>query len=138
MATRLGPRYRHVQTSFSTAAMTAHAVTLNVELRRPGDAMRIAHSFDPNRIPSLARRSRHLIEVARAHHQRDDRAGTYALLTPPSTPPRRPSVSTATPATYCSPSPLTRPAGYATRCARSVSGSGSNRSNPVRVRNLPS
>jgi transcriptional regulator with XRE-family HTH domain len=80
MAVRLGPRYRHVQTSFSTTLMTAHAVTLNVELRRAGDAVRTANSFDAGRIPSLPRRSRHLIEVARAHHQRDDGAGTYALL----------------------------------------------------------
>jgi transcriptional regulator with XRE-family HTH domain len=80
MAARLGPRYRHVQTSFSTAVMTAHAVTLDVELRRPGDAVRTANSFDAGSIPSLPRRSRHLIEVARAYHQRDDRAGTYTLL----------------------------------------------------------
>jgi hypothetical protein len=80
MAARLGPRYRHVQTSFSPAVLTAHAVTLDVELRRPGDAVRTANRFDPGTIPSLPRRSRHLIEVARAYHQRDDRAGTYALL----------------------------------------------------------
>jgi transcriptional regulator with XRE-family HTH domain len=80
MAQRLGPRYRHVQTSFSTAVMNAHAVTLDVELRRAGDAVRTANRFDPNGIPSRARRSRHLIEVARAHHQRGDVAATYALL----------------------------------------------------------
>lgn len=80
MARRLGPRYRHVQTSFSTAVMNAHAVTLDVELRRPGDAVRTANSFDAHEIPSLARRSRHLIEVARARHQRQERAGTYAML----------------------------------------------------------
>lgn len=80
MARRLGPGYRHVQTSFSTAVMTAHAVTLDVELRRSGDAVRTANGFDTSEIPSLPRRSRHLIEVARAHHQRQDRAGTYALL----------------------------------------------------------
>jgi transcriptional regulator with XRE-family HTH domain len=80
MAQRLGPRYRHVQTSFNTAVMTAHAITLDVELRRPGDALRTANGFDADKIPSLARRSRHLIEVARAYHQRHDRASTYAML----------------------------------------------------------
>lgn len=80
MVQRLGPRYRHVQTSFSTTVMKAHAVTLDVELRRAGDAVRTANRFDPDRIPSRARRSRHLIEVARAHHQRNDAAATYALL----------------------------------------------------------
>ncbi|MGH3800583.1 MAG: helix-turn-helix domain-containing protein [Pseudonocardiaceae bacterium] len=80
MARRLGPGYRHMQTSFSTAVMNAHAVTLDVELRRPGNAVRIANGFDAGKIPSLARRSRHLIEVARAHHQRHDAALTYAML----------------------------------------------------------
>lgn len=80
MARRLGPGCQHIQTLFSTAVMNAHAVTLDVELRRPGDAVRIANGFDANEIPSLARRSRHLIEVARAHHQRHDAASTYAML----------------------------------------------------------
>jgi Helix-turn-helix domain len=40
MADRLGLRYRHIQASFSTAVMNAHAVTLDVELRRPGVACR--------------------------------------------------------------------------------------------------
>lgn len=79
-ARRLGPGYRHVQSSFSQSVMAAHAVTLGVELRRPGEALRAADSFDPATIPSLARRSRHLIEVARAHHQRDERAATWAML----------------------------------------------------------
>jgi len=76
----LGPDYRHVQTSFSTTVMKAHATTLGVELRRSGEALRAAESFDPDAIPSLARRSRHLIEVARAHFQRDDRHAVWALL----------------------------------------------------------
>lgn len=76
----LGPGYRHVQTSFSTTVMKAHATTLGVELRRSGEALRAAESFDPDAIPSLARRSRHLIEVARAHFQRDDRHAVWALL----------------------------------------------------------
>ncbi len=80
IAGKLGPTYRHVQTSFSTAVMNAHAVTLDVELRRAGDAVRTANRFNANAIPSLARRSRHLIEVSRAHHQREDRAGAFAML----------------------------------------------------------
>jgi len=60
--------------------MGAHATTLGVELRRPGEALRAATSFDADAIPSLPRRSRHLIEVARAHHQRDEGQATYALL----------------------------------------------------------
>lgn len=60
--------------------MSAHATTLGVELRRPGEALRAANGFDADAIPSLPRRSRHLIEVARAHHQRDEGHAAYALL----------------------------------------------------------
>lgn len=80
MARRLGTGYRHVQSSFSRSVMGAHAVTLGVELQRPGEALRASESFDPDTIPSLARRGRHLIEVARAHHQRDERAAAWAML----------------------------------------------------------
>ncbi|WP_158891785.1 helix-turn-helix domain-containing protein [Amycolatopsis anabasis] len=80
IARRLGPNYRHVQSSFSPAVLKAHATTLGVELRRSGEALRQADSFDPVEIPSLARRSRHLIEVARGHFQQGDRAATWALL----------------------------------------------------------
>jgi hypothetical protein len=80
VAEQLGPEYRHTQTSFSMAVMAAHATTLGVELRQPGEALRAATALDPLSIPSLARRSRHLIEVARGHSQRGDFADAYALL----------------------------------------------------------
>ena len=79
-ADTLGPRYRHVQTSFSAPVMTAHAVTLGVELRRPGEALQAAQAFDADRITSIPRRSRHLIEVARAHDDRDESAAAFAML----------------------------------------------------------
>lgn len=79
-AQRLGPTYRHVQTSFSTSVMSAHAVTLGVELRRTGEALRAADSFDPRDIVSVPRRSRHFIEVARAHTQQGQPTAVYALL----------------------------------------------------------
>jgi hypothetical protein len=62
VAGQLGAGYRHVQTSFSQTIMGAHATTLGVELRRPGEALRAAESLDPELIPSIPRRSRHLIE----------------------------------------------------------------------------
>ncbi|AHH21977.1 putative transcriptional regulator [Nocardia nova SH22a] len=79
-ARRLGPAYRHVQTSFSAPVMSAHAVTLGVELRRSGEALRAAEGFDADRIVSVPRRSRHFIEVARAYAQRDQLAAAFALL----------------------------------------------------------
>lgn len=80
VAQRLGPGYRHIQTSFSQAVIGAHATTLGVELRRPGEALRAAASFDAAAIASVPRRARHLIEVARAHHQRGETTATLALL----------------------------------------------------------
>jgi transcriptional regulator with XRE-family HTH domain len=80
VARQLGSRYRHTQTSFSQAVMQAHAVTLDVELRRAGDAAKRGARFDPATIPSLPRRSRHLVEVARAHHQQGDKAATCGYL----------------------------------------------------------
>ncbi|OLF07262.1 transcriptional regulator [Actinophytocola xinjiangensis] len=80
IARQLGPGYRHVQSSFSVPVMAAHATTVGVELRRAGEALRAADSVDADQIASVPRRSRHLIEVARAHHQRDERAAVWALL----------------------------------------------------------
>lgn len=80
IARGLGPGYRHTQSSFSPVVMGAHATTLGVELRRAGEALRAADSFDANEIPSLPRRSRHLIEVARAHDLRGEGAAVWALL----------------------------------------------------------
>ncbi len=76
----LEPGYRHLQSSFSRTVLGAHAVTLHVELGRPGEALRAADRVNAQDIPSLPRRSRHLIEVARAHRQRDERHAAWALL----------------------------------------------------------
>ncbi|WP_312884454.1 helix-turn-helix domain-containing protein [Nocardia barduliensis] len=80
IAQRLGPTYRHVQTSFSIPVMQAHATTLGVELRRTGEGLRAARAMDADRITSVPRRSRHFIEVARAHYQRDEFAAALAML----------------------------------------------------------
>ncbi|WP_268895610.1 helix-turn-helix domain-containing protein [Nocardia sp. CY41] len=80
IAQRLGPTYRHVQTSFSIPVMQAHATTLGVELRRTGEGLRAAQALDADRITSVPRRSRHFIEVARAHYQRDEFVAAFAML----------------------------------------------------------
>lgn len=79
-AQQLGPNYRHIQTSFSQAIQGANAVTLGVDLRRNGEALRAARALDEDKIVSVPRRSRHLIEVARAYSQRDEDAAVLALL----------------------------------------------------------
>ncbi|MFQ6325622.1 helix-turn-helix domain-containing protein [Nocardia sp. CWNU-33] len=80
IATTLGPDYRHTQSSFSQPVMAAHATTLGVELHRPGEALRAAAAIDPATIASVPRRSRHLIETARAESQREDHHAALALL----------------------------------------------------------
>ncbi|SFT90173.1 Helix-turn-helix domain-containing protein [Actinopolyspora lacussalsi subsp. righensis] len=79
IARKLGPEYRHTQSSFSLPVMSAHAVSIAVDLQRPGEALQ-ANTIAPETITSVPRRSRHLIEVARAHHKRGDRAATLAML----------------------------------------------------------
>lgn len=79
-ARKLGPAYRHIQTSFSVPVMAAHAVTLGVELHRSGEAMKAANGFDADLIASKPRRSRHFIESARAARQRGEMEATFALL----------------------------------------------------------
>ena len=80
VASRLGPDYYHRMTSFSQVVLDVHAVTLDVELARYGDAIRRAESFDPAIIPSRPRRARHLIEVARAYHGARQKVGALHLL----------------------------------------------------------
>ncbi|HVK21245.1 MAG TPA: helix-turn-helix transcriptional regulator [Actinokineospora sp.] len=80
VARGLGDGYRHIQSSFSVPVMAAHATTVAVELRRPGDALQAASRVDTDRIASIPRRARHLIEIARAHHQRGERPAVWALL----------------------------------------------------------
>lgn len=77
---RLPRDYYHRWTSFSRVIMGAHAVTIDVELRHSGEAIRHARQMDPANIPSQPRRGRHLIEVARGHHLRRDYEATLQTL----------------------------------------------------------
>jgi transcriptional regulator with XRE-family HTH domain len=59
-------------TSASPKVVAIHGVTVAVELRQAGSALRWAQRIDPDTIPARPRRSRHLVEVARAHAMRRD------------------------------------------------------------------
>lgn len=67
VAERLPADYYHPITSFSRAVMGAHAVTVAVELRAGGEAVRQAAAADALTIPSRPRRARHRIEEARGY-----------------------------------------------------------------------
>jgi len=80
VAQRLPEDFFQTQTSFSRAIMGAHAVTIAVELQKPGEAVRQAGRLDPARIPSRPRRARHLIEVARGHYGKGDNEAAVVTL----------------------------------------------------------
>ncbi|MFE7133441.1 helix-turn-helix domain-containing protein [Streptomyces sp. NPDC057638] len=68
IASRLPEGYFHPVTSFGRAVMAAHAVTLAVELRQGGEAVRQSAASDATPIPSRPRTARHRIEEARGYH----------------------------------------------------------------------
>ncbi|GAA0953078.1 helix-turn-helix transcriptional regulator [Nonomuraea longicatena] len=68
VAERLPPTYYNPVTSFSRVIMSAHAVTVAVELSKGAESARQSNNAEAFPIPSKPRRGRHLIEVARAHH----------------------------------------------------------------------
>jgi hypothetical protein len=80
MAGRLGGGYAHPWTWFSRPVVGFYAVSIGVELRKGGEALRQAGRVDPATITSRPRRARHLIEVARAHRLRSDHSATLATL----------------------------------------------------------
>lgn len=67
-------------TSFSRVIMGAHAVTVEVELRKGGSALQTADRTPAALIPSRPRRARHLIEVARGHYLKRDHQATDSRL----------------------------------------------------------
>lgn len=73
-------RYYQRVTSFSRPVMVAHAVTLEVELRKGDKAVQTATRGPAEQIQSRPRRARHLIEVARGHHLKKEFPATLGLL----------------------------------------------------------
>ncbi|GAB3279081.1 helix-turn-helix transcriptional regulator [Actinocorallia lasiicapitis] len=69
MADRLGPGHNHFNTEFGPANVSVHEVAVAVEIGDAGRALRVAQNLDPSGL-SDERRSRMLIDVARAHAQR--------------------------------------------------------------------
>ncbi|GGJ98939.1 transcriptional regulator [Pilimelia anulata] len=78
VADRLPAGYFQRQTGFGPAFVAVHTTTIEVDLRRPGSALRAAGRATP--LPSRPRWARHLVEVARAHHQRGTHDETVAAL----------------------------------------------------------
>jgi transcriptional regulator with XRE-family HTH domain len=79
-ARSLGAGYSHPWLIFGPAMVAAYAITMQVDLVRPGEAIRHADRLDLTAIPSATRRSFHLIETARAYSLRNEPVAVLALL----------------------------------------------------------
>jgi transcriptional regulator with XRE-family HTH domain len=77
---RLPTAYVHPHTWFSRPVLGFYAVSLAVELRKGGEAIRHAKRISPAAITSRPRRARHLVEVARGHHLRRAHADVIQTL----------------------------------------------------------
>jgi transcriptional regulator with XRE-family HTH domain len=79
VAKYLPAAYVHPSTVFGRANVDFHAVSVATDLRASRKALSLADGLDPDVMPSVERRSRLWVEVARGHLQRGDR--TAALHT---------------------------------------------------------
>lgn len=79
LARTLGTDRNDYGTEFGPTNLTLHKVTVAVELGDAGTALRIAEDFDPSGL-SPERRSRYLVELARAHAQRRDARAAVAAI----------------------------------------------------------
>lgn len=78
-ARQLG-QYAHPFTMFGTGNVAVHAVTLGVELRTPGAALRRLTDVQPESIPSTERRSRLYVDAARSEFARREHAGALHYI----------------------------------------------------------
>ncbi|MEV6984800.1 helix-turn-helix transcriptional regulator [Sphaerisporangium sp. NPDC051017] len=80
VARRLPRGYAHAWTVFGQGNTDFHAISIGVDLRTPGAALQKAEDIDLSEVPSVERRARVLVELARAHHQRSDKAGALHYM----------------------------------------------------------
>ncbi|HEX4702801.1 MAG TPA: helix-turn-helix transcriptional regulator [Pseudonocardiaceae bacterium] len=76
----LGDGYVHPWLMFGRGMVDAYAVTMLADLAHGGAAARQADRLDLDTIPSATRRSFHMIETARAYHQRREYVACIHLL----------------------------------------------------------
>ncbi|WP_431905669.1 helix-turn-helix domain-containing protein [Micromonospora carbonacea] len=79
-ANRLGGGYVHPWLMFGPAACAAYGVTVEIDLVRPGEAIRRATHTDYSSLPSRTRRATHLVDAARAHMMRGEDVAVVHLL----------------------------------------------------------
>ncbi len=77
---RLMPGYSHPETAFGSGNVAVHAVTMGVELKTPGAALKRAEETAPEGIASLERRSRLYVDAARSQWARKEASGALHYL----------------------------------------------------------
>lgn len=80
-ARRLPDGYFHPWTVFGVANAELHAISVRVDLYKSRDALRQAQNVDPDTVPSVDRRSRLWLEMARSYHQEHDAVAAHGALT---------------------------------------------------------
>jgi transcriptional regulator with XRE-family HTH domain len=80
VAARLPDGYAHAWTVFGRGNTDFHAVSVNVDLKKPGVALQRGESVDLDAVPSVERRARFLVELSRGYHQRKDYVGAVYYM----------------------------------------------------------
>jgi transcriptional regulator with XRE-family HTH domain len=79
-ARRLPAGYTHASSAFDASNVAIHAVSTAVGLLTPGEALRRSEAISLNKIGSLERRSRLLLDIAAGHQQRRETAAAIHYL----------------------------------------------------------
>ncbi|HET6359211.1 helix-turn-helix transcriptional regulator [Streptomyces sp.] len=80
VAKSLPASYVHPSTVFGRANVDFHQVSVAVDLRTARQALSVADDIDPDAMPSVERRARLWVEVARGHLQRGDHTAALHVM----------------------------------------------------------
>ena len=80
VAKSLPASYVHPSTVFGRANVDFHAVSVATDLRTSRKALSLADDIDPDAMPSVERRARLWVEVARGHLQRGDHTAALHVM----------------------------------------------------------
>jgi len=80
VSTRLPSGWAHPVTLFGPANTTLTGISVQVDLSRAAQALDVANAADVDAVPSLDRRTRLWLEVARGYVQRKDPIGTLHVM----------------------------------------------------------
>lgn len=80
VAKSLPASYVHPSTVFGRANVDFHEISVATDLRQSRKAIGLADDIDPDTMPSVERRARLWVEVARGHLQRGDRTAALKVM----------------------------------------------------------